>query len=53
MKFCRNQYVNLQDKDPVVPKLWDSSEEGQKVTRNDGPKLLAVYRHVKDPHENS
>ncbi|XP_059481122.1 tRNA (guanine-N(7)-)-methyltransferase [Neocloeon triangulifer] len=34
------------DKDPVVPKLWDSSEEGQKVTRNDGPKLLAVYRRV-------
>ncbi|XP_037092268.1 tRNA (guanine-N(7)-)-methyltransferase-like [Pollicipes pollicipes] len=35
--------------DPVVSQLFDSSEEGQKVTRNSGEKLLAVYRRVPDP----
>jgi len=48
------------EKDPVVPKLWDSTEEGQKVTRNintganhgDGDKWCAVYERVKDPVED-
>lgn len=35
--------------DPVVTQLFDSSEEGQKVTRNSGEKLLAVFRRVADP----
>lgn len=38
-----------QNSDPVVEKLYDSSEEGQKVTRNCGEKFLAVFRRVKDP----
>ncbi|KAF4518025.1 hypothetical protein B566_EDAN009258 [Ephemera danica] len=38
------------NEDPVVEKLWDSSEEGKKVTRNNGPKLLAVYRRISDPY---
>ncbi|CAG2108629.1 unnamed protein product [Medioppia subpectinata] len=36
------------DADPVVPKLFDSTEEGQKVTRNGGQKFVSVYRRVKD-----
>jgi tRNA (guanine-N7-)-methyltransferase len=39
--------------DPVIEKLYDSSEEGQKVTRNNGNKLLAVFRRVMDPLENN
>ncbi|KAF0298794.1 tRNA (guanine-N(7)-)-methyltransferase [Amphibalanus amphitrite] len=40
--------------DPVVPQLYDSSEEGQKVTRNSGDKFLAVFRRIPDPYsENS
>jgi len=37
--------------DPVVPVLFDSSEEGQKVTRNSGEKLLAVFRRLPDPDD--
>lgn len=36
--------------DPVVPKLYESTEEGQKVTRNKGDKFLAVFRRTADPH---
>jgi tRNA (guanine-N7-)-methyltransferase len=36
--------------DPVVEKLFSSSEEGQKVTRNEGDKFLAVFRRIKDSH---
>ncbi|XP_023721152.1 tRNA (guanine-N(7)-)-methyltransferase [Cryptotermes secundus] len=39
--------------DPVIEKLYESSEEGQKVTRNKGNKFLAVFRRVMDPHEES
>ncbi|XP_017769368.1 PREDICTED: tRNA (guanine-N(7)-)-methyltransferase [Nicrophorus vespilloides] len=35
--------------DPVVDKLFSSSEEGQKVTRNNGDKFLAVFRRIRDP----
>ncbi|EFA10424.2 tRNA (guanine-N(7)-)-methyltransferase-like Protein [Tribolium castaneum] len=35
-------------RDPVVDKLFDSSEEGQKVTRNEGDKFLAVFRRIED-----
>lgn len=30
--------------DPVVEKLWDSTEEGKKVTRNGGKKFCACFR---------
>lgn len=33
--------------DVVVDKLYESSEEGQKVSRNKGDKFLAVYRRIK------
>lgn len=36
--------------DPVVEKLFQSSEEGQKVTRNNGEKFLAVFRRINDPN---
>lgn len=35
--------------DPVVPKLGESSEEGKKVTRNKGIKLVTVFRRTEDP----
>lgn len=36
--------------DPVVEKLYQSTEEGQKVTRNKGIKLVAVFRRIRDPY---
>lgn len=38
----------FQDTDPIVPKLYESTEEGQKVTRNKGDKFLAVFRRIPD-----
>ena len=38
--------VSFQDADPVTEKLYDSSEEGKKVTRNHGDKYLAFFRRV-------
>lgn len=35
--------------DCVVQKLYDSTEEGKKVTRNSGNKYLAVFRRIEDP----
>ncbi|KAK0409822.1 hypothetical protein QR680_004781 [Steinernema hermaphroditum] len=32
--------------DPVVPLLFESTEEGQKVTRNEGSKFPAVFRRL-------
>jgi tRNA (guanine-N7-)-methyltransferase len=43
----------IQDQDVVVPKLYESSEEGQKVTRNKGDKFLAVFRRIADPYQAS
>lgn len=37
------------EKDPVVAMLFDSTEEGQKVTRNSGKKFPAVFRRVENP----
>ncbi|XP_050528125.1 tRNA (guanine-N(7)-)-methyltransferase [Daktulosphaira vitifoliae] len=34
--------------DPVVEKLFESSEEGKKVTRNQGDKFLAVFKRLKN-----
>ncbi|KAG4078131.1 hypothetical protein HA402_002182 [Bradysia odoriphaga] len=43
-------YVRLGDEeleiDPVVEKLYETSEEGIKVTRNKGDKFVAVYRRL-------
>ena len=39
---------DLED-DPVIPKLYESTEEGQKVSRNKGDKFLAVFRRIDDP----
>ncbi|XP_057367738.1 tRNA (guanine-N(7)-)-methyltransferase-like [Daphnia carinata] len=38
------------DQDIVVPKLYESTEEGKKVTRNSGDKFLAVFRRIPDPY---
>lgn len=40
--------VEIQDlkSDPVVSALYESTEEGQKVTRNAGSKFLAVFRRL-------
>nr|CAG4646513.1 EOG090X0BSB [Macrothrix elegans] len=38
------------DQDPIVPKLYESSEEGKKVSRNNGDKFLAVFRRIADPY---
>ncbi|VDI21091.1 tRNA (guanine-N7-)-methyltransferase [Mytilus galloprovincialis] len=38
------------ESDQVVEKLYISTEEGQKVTRNKGDKFLAVYRRIVDPY---
>ena len=34
------------DSDPTVPLLFSSTEEGKKVSRNDGSKHLAVFRRI-------
>lgn len=51
--FCLSITFDLlqyfQDDDLVVSKLFESTEEGQKVTRNKGDKYLAVYRRIDDP----
>ncbi|XP_038215403.1 tRNA (guanine-N(7)-)-methyltransferase [Zerene cesonia] len=36
------------ESDIIVEKLFESTEEGQKVTRNNGEKFLAVFRRVCD-----
>ncbi|XP_070172193.1 tRNA (guanine-N(7)-)-methyltransferase [Polyergus mexicanus] len=36
--------------DPVVEKLYESTEEGQKVSRNKGNKFLAVFRRIADTY---
>ncbi|XP_041367813.1 tRNA (guanine-N(7)-)-methyltransferase-like [Gigantopelta aegis] len=36
--------------DIITDKLYHSTEEGQKVTRNKGEKFLAVFRRIEDPH---
>lgn len=35
--------------DPVFALIYDSSEEGQKVTRNQGSKWAAVFRRKPNP----
>ena len=33
----------------MVEKLYESTEEGKKVTRNKGDKFPAVFRRIEDP----
>ncbi|KAI4460388.1 3-deoxy-d-manno-octulosonic-acid transferase/trna guanine-n 7 - -methyltransferase [Holotrichia oblita] len=47
--FDRVSDLDLED-DPIVEKLYSSTEEGQKVTRNKGDKFLAVFRRTPDPY---
>jgi len=35
-----------QEDDPVMPHIMESSEEGQKVTKNQGKKFPAVFRRI-------
>lgn len=35
--------------DPIVPKLFASSEEGKKVVRNKGSHFMSVFRRIEDP----
>ena len=39
-----------QEADPVVAKLFESTEEGQKVSRNAGEKWCAVFQRIADPY---
>nr|CAI5838554.1 unnamed protein product [Callosobruchus analis] len=36
--------------DPIIDKLYSSTEEGQKVSRNNGDKFLAVFQRIDDPY---
>lgn len=38
-----------QETDPIVPLLFDSTEEGKKVTRMEGDKYIAVFVRISDP----
>ena len=35
--------------DSVVPYVYESTEEGQKVTRNHGNKFMAVFQRTENP----
>ena len=35
-----------QESDPVMPHIMESSEEGKKVTKNQGKKFPAVFRRI-------
>ena len=37
--------------DPVVAKLYESTEEGQKVSRAQGQKWCSVFRRIPDPYQ--
>ena len=41
----------LQDADPVMAQIRDSTEEGKKVSRNNGSKWEAVFRRIDDASE--
>ena len=48
--YLFNYFHVYKAQDPVVEKLYQSTEEGQKVTRNKGIKLVAVFRRIQDPY---
>lgn len=37
----------------MIEKIYDSTEEGKKVSRNNGDKFLAVFKRIEDPLSNS
>lgn len=41
-------FVIFQKEDKIIEKLFESTEEGQKVSRNNGDKFLAVFKRVCD-----
>lgn len=41
------------DQDPVLPLLFESTEEGKKVTRMGGQKFAAVFVRIQDPRNAS
>ncbi|GAU88615.1 hypothetical protein RvY_01284-1 [Ramazzottius varieornatus] len=45
-RLFRGLSAEEMEKDPVVPKLWDSTEEGKKVTRNGGQKFCACFERI-------
>ena len=47
-KLFRRLTDQEQSEDPVVPKLFESSEEGQKMSRMAGQKWCAVFERVRD-----
>lgn len=49
IEIYRRLASSEQEADPVVAKLFESSEEGQKVTRNSGSKWCAVFERVAAP----
>jgi len=52
-KLFRRLTDQEQAEDPVVPKLFESSEEGQKVSRIAGQKWCAVFERVKDVEDEN
>ena len=38
----------LKQKDELIPKLIDCSEEGKKVVRNKGKHFVAVFKRIED-----
>ncbi|XP_070565669.1 tRNA (guanine-N(7)-)-methyltransferase-like isoform X2 [Ptychodera flava] len=42
-------HVDQLKDDIVVDKLYESTEEGKKVTRNEGEKFVAIFRRIEDP----
>ena len=41
------------EKDPTVSLLFESTEEGRKVSRAGGQKWKAVYQRIPDPYESA
>lgn len=54
MQLFLTEFINvlLQQDDPIVEKLYSSTEEGQKVSRNNGDKFLAVFKRIADPYKS-
>jgi len=46
-------FRRVEEEDSLKEVLFDSTEEGQKVTRNGGQKWCIVYERIKDPFEDN
>lgn len=49
--FLLMLWLFMQEEDPVVDKIANSTEEGKKVTRNNGEKHIAIFRRIADIKE--